>query len=209
MIRVLVVVPGDEIRDAVAKALSRDVALEVAGRASGVDEALRLDVVPPPDVVVVSFQQITKEGTEAVSELREGYPHARVVVLSKVVGEPVLLSAFAVGTHAFVSEHSDPSVLIQGVRAAYGGGTFIDPAVAGKLVDLAVKNKRTRGPHGLTLQQRRVLERLPRGLTNAEIGEELGISENTVKTHVRNVLRKLGVDDRAQAAAVAKELGLL
>lgn len=209
MVRVLVVESREQERDVLSRALSQEAALEVVGSARGVDEAVRRFHGEQIDVLVVAFQQQRTEGTQAVTELRERYPQARLVVRTRVSGEPVLLSAFAVGAHGLVLDSSATATLIQAVRAVYAGGTFIDPAVAGKLVELAVKAKRVKGPHGLTLQQRRVLERLPRGLTNIEIGEELGISENTVKTHVRHILKKLEVDDRAQASAVAKDLGLV
>ncbi|HEX9888075.1 MAG TPA: response regulator transcription factor [Nitriliruptorales bacterium] len=209
MVRVLVVEPRAPERDLLIRTLAQEASLLVVGGATGVDDALRRFRNQNLDVIVVAFQQQHKEGTQAVTELREGFPQARVVVRSRVAGEPVLLSAFAVGAHALVMDESSPIALVQAVRAVHTGGTFVDPSIAGKLVELAVKAKRVKGPHGLTVQQRRVLERLPRGLTNIEIGEELGISENTVKTHVRNILRKLDVDDRAQASAVAKDLGLL
>lgn len=209
MVRVLVVESRERERDVLARALSQEASLEVVGAANGLDDALRRFQGEHLDVIVVAFQQHRTEGSQAVTELREGYPQARVVVRSRVAGEPALLSAFAVGAHGFVLDSSNSATLIEAVRAVHAGGTFIDPTVAGKLVELAVKAKRVKGPHGLTLQQRRVLERLPRGLTNAEIGEELGITENTVKTHVRNILKKLDVNDRAQASALAKDLGLV
>ena len=120
-----------------------------------------------------------------------------------------MLSAFAAGARGFMVKDSDSALIRLAVRSVAQGGTFVDPRVAGKLVALAAKGTPARGPFGLSYQELRVLRFLPLGYSNREIGAELGISQETVKTHVRNTLRKLGVPDRAKAAAVAQREGLL
>jgi DNA-binding NarL/FixJ family response regulator len=119
-----------------------------------------------------------------------------------------MLRAFAAGAKGFLVKESDPEVLRQALRMVAAGNTFVDPQVAGKLVAVATKGRRARGPYGLTLQEMRVLELLPKGLSNREIGTELSVSVETVKTHVRNAMRKLQVGDRAEAAAIAIREGL-
>jgi two-component system NarL family response regulator len=107
-----------------------------------------------------------------------------------------------------VLKESEPSVLRQAVRQVANGETYADPRIAAKLVAFATKGRRTKGPFDLTLQEMRVLEKLPKGLTNRQIGGELGISEDTVKTHLSNALRKIKAKDRAEAAAFAVREGL-
>jgi DNA-binding NarL/FixJ family response regulator len=119
-----------------------------------------------------------------------------------------LIQAFAAGAKGFVMKESQPAVLRDAVRVVSQGETFTDPRVGAKLVALASRNRRAKGPFGLTIQEMRVVEQLPRGLTNREIGSELGIAEDTVKTHLRHALRKLNARDRVEAAAIALREGL-
>lgn len=147
-------------------------------------------------------------GTEACSEILRRRPDTRVVMLTSFASTGALVQAFSAGAKGFVMKESQPAVLRDAVRAVAQGDTFTDPRVGAKLVALASRNRRTKGPFGLTLQEMRVLELLPRGLTNREIGNELGITEDTVKTHLRHALRKLKARDRVEAAAIALREGL-
>jgi DNA-binding NarL/FixJ family response regulator len=147
-------------------------------------------------------------GTEACERLVATLPGTRVVVLTSFPNEGVMMNAFSAGARGFVLKESESIVLRQAVRTVADGGTYADPRVAAKLVALATKGKRAKGPFDLTLQEMRILEQLPRGLTNQEIGEELGISQHTVKTHLRHAMQKLKAKDRAEAAAIALREGL-
>jgi DNA-binding NarL/FixJ family response regulator len=147
-------------------------------------------------------------GIEACTDLATRVPGARVVMLTSFPNEGVMMSAFAAGARGFVLKESEPPVIRQAVRTVADGDTFADPKIAGKLVALATGGRRAKGPFDLTVQEMRVLELLPRGLTNHEIGDRLGIGENTVKTHLRNLMRKLDARDRVEAAAIALREGL-
>lgn len=118
---------------------------------------------------------------------------------------PVLVT----GAHGLLVEPVSPRLVRQAVLVAVRGGTFVDPRVARDLVDLALTGQRSHGPYGLTVQQLRVLERLPQGLTNREIGDQLGVSDHTVKGHVREILRKLDAADRVEATVIARRRGLV
>lgn len=207
MIRILVVDDHPVVREGLIAILDEP-DLAVCGQAGDGAEALAQAARLRPDVVVLDVRLPGATGLEVCAELTQRIPGAHVVMLTSFPNDGVVMSAFAAGARGFVLKESDPTVIRQAVRTVADGSTFADPKVAGKLVALATRGRRAKGPFDLTLQEMRVLELLPRGLTNHEIGDRLGIGENTVKTHLRNVMRKLGARDRVQAAAIALREGL-
>ena len=209
MTRILVVDDHPVVREGVIAVLAGEPDFDVAGEATTPDEALRATRDLDPDIVVLDLRLgASGGGTELCTALRSMSPRVRVVVLTSYPTEATMLAAFEAGAGGFLVKDSDIDLLREAVRTVAGGGTFVDPRVAAKLVHVATKGRRTKGPFGLTLQEMRVLAALPRGLTNREIGLELGLSEETVKTHLRHAMSKLDVHDRTHAAAVAIREGL-
>jgi DNA-binding NarL/FixJ family response regulator len=208
MIRILVVDDHPVVREGLIAILDDGNGFRVCGQAGSGPEALAEARRLRPDVVVLDVRLPGATGVEVCSELSESVPAARVVMLTSFPNDGVMMSAFAAGARGFVLKESEPAVIRDAVRSVAGGATYADPKVAGKLVALATRGRRAKGPYDLTLQEMRVLELLPRGLTNHEIGDHLGIGENTVKTHLRNLMRKLGARDRVEAAAIALREGL-
>ncbi|MBW3664593.1 MAG: response regulator transcription factor [Actinobacteria bacterium] len=208
MTNVVVIVAHSVERDGTVKLLTMDPRIHVVGRAENVESAM-LDIRRKhPEVVLVEFHLPGISGAQAIIKIREAQPTARVVVLSEYDTEPIMLAAFGAGAKGFVVKQSSPSLLRHAVHATAGGGTYVDPLLARKLVELATKGKRAKGPHGLTLQQMRVLEHLARGMTNRQIAEQLGLGTETVKSHVRAIMTKLDIRGRAKLAAEAKKRGL-
>jgi DNA-binding NarL/FixJ family response regulator len=208
VIRVLVVDGQPVVREGLISILGADPAIVVCGQAASAPQAVAEAVRLSPDVVVLDGRIPGATGVEVCAELAGRAPAVRVVVLTSFPNDGVMMNAFAAGARGFVLKESDPSVIRQAVHAVAAGATFADPKVADKLVALATRGRRAKGPFDLTLQEMRVLELLPRGLTNHEIGDQLGIGENTVKTHLRNLMRKLNARDRVEAAAIALREGL-
>lgn len=196
------------VREGLIAILADDPDFAVCGQAANASEALAEATRLRPDVVVLDVRIPGATGVEVCSDLASRAPAARVVMLTSFPNDGVMMSSFAAGARGFVLKESEPAVIRQAVRTVADGATFADPKVAGKLVALATRGRRAKGPFDLTLQEMRVLELLPRGLTNNEIGQQLGIGENTVKTHLRNLMRKLGARDRVEAAAIALREGL-
>jgi len=206
MIRVLVVDDHPMFRQGVVTVLSAEDDLEVVGSAGSVKEARTAITELSPDVVLMDVRMPDGDGTDLCSELRDS--GAKVIILSQYRADRIVLSAFRQGAKGYVVKESEPSVLRQAIRAVASGADFVDSQVAGKLVQAATKGPKTKGRFGLTPQELAVLELLPRKLTNRQIGQRLGISEETVRTHLRHTLRKLQVEDRGSAAALAVEIGL-
>lgn len=208
MIRVLIVDGQPVVREGLISILTSDPGLVVCGQAGTAPEAVAEAVRLSPHVVVLDGRIPGATGVELCAELAARAPSARVVMLTSFPNDGVMVNAFSAGARGFVLKESDPAVIRQAVRSVAEGVTFADPKVADKLVALATRGRRAKGPFDLTLQEMRVLELLPRGLTNHEIGDRLGIGENTVKTHLRNLMRKLNARDRVEAAAIALREGL-
>jgi two-component system, NarL family, response regulator DevR len=208
MIRILVVDDHPVVREGIVAILAAEPDFEVIGQAANGEQAIREASRSLPDVVVLDVRMPGSTGMEVCTALMSKHPGMRVVILTCFPNENVMLSVFAAGARGFLVKESEPSVLRTAVRQVAVGGTFIDPRIAGKFVALATKGRRAKGPFGLTLQEMRVVELLPRGMSNREIGRELGVSEQTVKTHLHNAMRKLRAKDRTEVAAIAMREGL-
>lgn len=207
-VRILVVDDHPVVREGVAAVLADDPDFTVVGQLGTAEAALEELARNEPDVLVLDIRLPGMNGTDACELVAQRHPRVKVVALTSFANENTMLAAFTAGAKGFAVKESEPSVLRQAVRTVSAGGIYIDPRIAGKLVMLATKGRRAKGPHGLTLMEMRVADLLPKGMTNREIGRQLGISEQTVKTHLRNLMRKLGARDRTEAAALAQREGL-
>lgn len=196
------------VREGVASVLTKDPSFRIVAEAPSAEEAVAAVVRHRPHVLVIDVRLGDLDGIDACSRVMSEVPTTRVLVLTRFAHESVMIRSFAAGAKGFLIKESDPDVLRQAVRVVAEGGTYIDPKVAGKLIDVATRGRRARGPYGLTLMEMRVLEHLPKGLSNREIGAELSVTQETVKTHVRSILQKLQVHDRAEASAIAIREGL-
>ena len=208
MIQVLVVDDHPVLREGVVSILAAEPGIRVIGELGSAEYALRRLNEVRPDVIVLDIRVPGMSGIDLCSELRERHPRLRPVILTAFPGDSVLMEALAAGARAFVLKESGPAVLREAVRAVAKGDIYVDARVTGKLVAIATRGRQAKGPFGLTVQEMRVVELLPKGMTNRDIGEHLGISEATVKTHLHNAMRKLQVGNRAQAVAVAQREGL-
>lgn len=159
------------------------------------------------DLVVLDLDD-ESDPTAACARIVEhtGLP---VVVITDAASQTEIVAPLAAGARGLVHRDSPADTVRDAVRAVTEGGLFVDPSLGATIVELAAVAIRARSGTTLTAGELRVLTRFPRGLTNRQIAEDLGISRNTVKTHVRNILRKLDARDRAQAARLAREQGLL
>jgi DNA-binding NarL/FixJ family response regulator len=159
------------------------------------------------DVVVVGHRLPGGSAVEACEQLA-GRGRPAVVVVAPAPRAALLRRVLQAGAAAFVAAESPASVLRDAIRSAAAGRPYVDPSLGRLVVELVARTPTERRPYGLTRAQLDVVALLPRGLRNREIAVELGITENTVKTHLRHALRKLRVRDRAQAAALVMREGL-
>ena len=200
-IRVLVVDDHAVVRQGLRTFLSLQDGIEVVGEASDGREAVVAAQRLRPDVVLMDLVMPRVDGVQAMRELRDHVPGARVIVLTSFLEDDRLLPAIRAGAAGYLLKNVEPSELARAVRTADAGEALIDPAVAARLVDALASDHRPE--QRLTAREEDVLDLLARGYANKRIARELGIAEKTVKTHVSHVLAKLGVSDRTQAALYA------
>ncbi len=182
--------------------------LEVIGTASSGEEALGKIGEWLPDVVVMDLHMPGGiDGVEATRRARALSPHTQVVVLTAHTDEARVVAALRAGAIGYVRKDSDPEVLIAAVRGAARGQSVLDPAVAGSVLQDLVRG----GPlaEELSEREREVLAQLAHGRTNREIAQALHVGEETVKTHVGNILSKLQLNHRTQAVIYALKRGVV
>lgn len=209
MIRVVVVDDHPAMCEGLSTLLGAQDDISVVGQAATAEEALPLLDRVSPDVVILDVRLPGMDGLDACRVIVERYPRVRVSLVTGLRDEHTMMKAFGAGAKAFVTKEATPDTIRQSVRIAASGGTFIDPFLAGKVLKSASRSRKTEGRYGLTYQERRVLELLPGGLTNKQIASALDLSPNTVKTHLRNAMRKLQVTHRTQAAAFVEREGMV
>jgi DNA-binding NarL/FixJ family response regulator len=204
------------VRAGIAAIVDAEEDMEVAGEAGDGLAALELAAAVHPDVVLMDIRMPGMDGLTATGHLTAGENPPRVLVLTTFHQDGYVYEALKAGASGFVLKDAPPTELLAAVRVVAAGEAMLSPAVTRRLIDrfasgLPAPVDDTAGGRlsGLTPRERDVLLALAGGLSNAEIGERLGITTGTVKVHVNALLAKLGVRDRVQATILAYDLGLV
>lgn len=176
--------------------------LQVVGQAVDGRQALELATELNPDVVLMDLSMPVLDGVEATRRLLAANPAAKVVVLTSFSDQPRVADALAAGAVGYLLKDCEPRDLLAAVRAAARGHAPLDPRVARALLPSAGP---ARPADGLSAREQQVLRLVTKGLANKQIARYLGISESTVKAHISNVFRRIGVADRTSAAIWARD----
>ncbi len=203
-LRILLVDDHALVRSAVRQALAAD-DLEVVGEASSAEEALLLAPQLRPDLILLDVDLPGTDGIRLVRELTPRLPDTRIVMLTVSTSRRDLLEAVQAGAAGYLTKDLSPEALQRAVRGLRRGDLPMSRSMAAQVVEHLASSRAAsaRTPDGgwdLSLREEQVLRLLADGLTDREIGDRLVISSRTVETHVGNLLRKLGVRNRAQAA---------
>ena len=183
--------------------------IEVVGEAANGEEALVVAKRVKPDVVLLDLVMPVMDGIEAVGRLKAQSPGVKVIALTSFSDDDKLYPAIKAGASAYLLKDVGPQELAEAIRAAARGEMRLHPEVTRRLMSGIAGRKEEPPTEPLTDREREVLRCLGRGLSNKEIGTELFIGEKTVKTHVSNILGKLGLPDRTQAALYAVKHGVV
>ena len=179
--------------------------IEIVGEAADGEEAVRRATELVPDVVVMDLVMPRLDGIGAIREIRAASPSTRVIVLTSFADDEKVFAAVKAGAAGYLLKDASPQELGEAIRTVYRGEALLHPMVAAKLMqEFAQTGERRRAsPDALTEREMDVLREIARGRSNKEIARELGVAEKTVKTHVSNILQKLHLADRTQAALYA------
>jgi len=176
--------------------------MTVVAEAANGQQAVELYRRHRPDVALLDLRMPVMGGTEAAAAIRAEFPQAKMIALTTYGGDEDIRRALAAGVQAYLTKDVLHDELLNAIRAVHAGQRYLPPAVAAAL---AAQMPRP----DLSAREFQVLELIVRGLANKQIGYTLNIAEHTVKNHVKNILSKLDVQDRTQAATVAIQRGII
>jgi DNA-binding NarL/FixJ family response regulator len=211
-IRVLIVDDHKVVRQGLVGFLATEPDITIVGEASDGQDALsqmaELEADELPDVVLMDLQMQPMGGVQATEEIRSRYGQIEVVVLTSFVEEGDVHAALAAGASGYLLKDADADELASAIRAAHEGELQLDPAIARRLM-ASIRAPKTEDPAAeLTAREREILQMVAAGMANKQIAAELVISERTARTHVSNILHKLDLSSRTQAALWAVREGL-
>jgi two-component system response regulator DevR len=203
-IRTIVIDDHEVVRQGVAAMLAATGDIVVCGQGGSVAEAVEVAVATRPDVVVMDVRLLDGSGIEATREIRARCPETKVIMLTSFSDEEALLASILAGASGYVLKQIRGSDLVGAIRHVAAGRSLLDPNVTSGLFD---RLRRTSGEMkdqrlaSLTSREERILTLVAQGRTNREIAEEVGVAEKTVKNSISQILTKLQVARRSEAAA--------
>lgn len=214
-IKILLVDDQPLFREGLRTLLSVHSDFEVVGEAGNGEEAIRLTRSLAPSVVLMDLQMPVLDGVAATRRLHEEQPRCRIIVLTTFDDDEMVFDGLRAGAVGYLLKDAPSEKLAEAIRVAARGETFLQPSVAAKVVaEFARLSRKTFESPELAIEplserELEILRLIAQGASNREIATALFLAEGTVKNHVTNILGKLGVRDRTQAALKAKDAGLI
>ena len=202
MIRVLAVDDHPLLREGIAALISTEEDMELIGEASNGREALDLFRICHPDVTLMDLQMPEMNGIDAIGAIRSEFPDARIIVLTTQPGDVQVFRALKAGARAYLSKVMLRKELLDTIRAVHAGQKRLSGEAAAEIAEHAADD-------ALTPREIDVLRLVAVGNANKEIGALLSLTEVTVKSHVKNILAKLGANDRTHAVTIALKRGMI
>lgn len=208
-IRILVVDDHAIVREGLCALLNTEPDLEVVGQASDGIEAIAQAKKLQPDVILLDLVMPRKDGVQAIKEIMLDNPQSRILVLTSFAEDDLLFPAIKAGAHGYLLKDSSPQELLQAIKEIHCGQSSLHPAIARKLIaEMQNSSDQNETVEPLTDREVEILTLLAQGLPNKAIAEKLTLSERTVRTHVTNILSKLHLANRTQAALFALRKGI-
>ncbi|WP_028400411.1 response regulator [Ectobacillus panaciterrae] len=203
MIKVLLVDDHEMVRMGVGAYLSTQSDIEVVGEAENGRKGIELALLLRPDIILMDLVMDEVDGIEATKAIIKEWPEAKVVVVTSFLDDEKLYPVIEAGAASYLLKTSKASDIADAVRATYEGETVLEPKVTGKMMSKMRQKQENYLHDGLTERELEILLLIAEGKSNQEIADSLFIALKTVKTHVSNILNKLGVSDRTQAVIYA------
>ncbi|MEW5987565.1 MAG: response regulator transcription factor [Chloroflexota bacterium] len=205
-LRILIADDHPLFREGVALSLAREPGFTIVGQASSGEEAFRLAGDLLPDVLLLDVTMPGAGGIAAARRIASAWPVVRVIMLTVSEDEDDLMAALEAGARGYVLKGVSARELANTVRAVFAGDRYIPPSLAGRILAKMASVSQQEDPlNSLTDREREILLLVGEGLTNREIGERLHLAEKTIKHYMTNVLQKLQVRSRVEAALLAQK----
>jgi len=202
IIRVLAVDDHALLRKGIATLVNAEADMKLVAEAANGQEAIRLFRLHRPDVTLMDLQMPDMNGTEAIIEIQSEFPDARIIVLTTYTGDAQVLRALKAGARAYILKGDVHLELLETIRAVHAGHKRIPPEIAAELAEHAADDS-------LSLREIEVLRLIAAGNSNKLFADHLSIGEATAKSHVANILSKLGANDRAHAVTIGLKRGII
>jgi len=202
LIRILTVDDHPLLRKGIATLVNAEPDMKLVGEASNGQEAIESFRLHRPDVTLMDIQMPSFNGIEATSAIQSEFPDARIIVLTTYTGDAQVLRALKAGARAYVLKGHVHRELLETIRAVHAGQKRIPPDIAAELAEHATDD-------ALTSREIEVLRLIAAGNSNKLVADQLSIGEATVKSHVTNILSKLGANDRAHAVTIGLKRGII
>jgi len=202
LIRILTVDDHPLLREGIAALITSEKDMELAAEASDGEEAIEQFRRHRPDVTLMDLRMPNLNGTEAISRIRNEFPDAKIIVLSTYAGDVQVLRAIKAGARGYIAKGHVHRELLEAIRSVHAGHKRIPPEIAADLAEHAADDE-------LSLREIDVIRLIGAGNANKQIADKLSIGETTVKSHITNILSKLGANDRAHAVTIALRRGII
>ena len=208
-IRILIVDDHAIVREGQRALIDTEPGMEVVGEAKDGFEAVEMAISLRPDVILLDLHMPRKDGIEAIEEIKAENPEARILVLTSFTEDEKIYAAIKAGAMGYLLKDSSPQEILSAIGKVHQGETSMHPSIANRLMrELQRVSNLAPIEEPLTAREVEILRLVAQGLSNQEIAEKLVISERTVRTHVTNILGKLQLANRTQAALYALREGL-
>jgi two-component system, NarL family, response regulator DevR len=205
-VRVFLLDDHEVVRRGIRELIEGEDDLEVVGEAGTAEEAYGRIPATSPDVAVLDVRLPDGDGVEVCREVRSKHPDIACLMLTSFADDEAIFSAIMAGAAGYVLKQIKGSDLVEGIRRVGRGESLLDPAVTAQVLQRLRQPAEDDQLARLTDQERRILDLIAEGLTNRQIGERMFLAEKTVKNYVSNLLAKMGMSRRAEAAAYAARL---
>jgi DNA-binding NarL/FixJ family response regulator len=181
----------------------------VIGEAANGQEALEKVTKNKPDVLLLDINMPVMDGIQAIEAIHKIYPAQKILMLTISQNDDDLLDAIVAGANGYLLKNTEPDILRSTIKQIFAGNAVLSPEITNKVLQAVRRSKTERSRGLLSDREIDVLKCLARGQTTSQIASTLFISENTVKTHIRHILEKMEVNNRAEAVARASQMDLI
>lgn len=209
VIRVLIADDHPVVRRGLSSLIDLHAGMELVGEAADGFEVVEMARLLQPDVILLDLVMPRKDGLEAIKEIKQDNPQARILVVTSFAEDDKVFPAIKSGALGYLLKDAPPEMLLRAIRDVHQGQSSLHPTIARKLIrEINQPSPLPPTEEPLTRREVEVLRLVARGLSNQEIAEDLAVSEGTVRIHVSNILTKLHLANRTQAALYALQEGL-